>query len=355
VSDALSAGFSPLTTSAHTHGDTRHGHAGGHGHGHGHGHGPHDDGHGHGHGHGQGDGKPPGRPANLAEERRKDRSRLLFALILTGTIALAEAVGGYLTNSLALMSDAGHMLTDVSALALSLLALWFAGKPANLKKTYGYYRMEILSALLNGVLLLGITIVILIEAWQRFREPAPVRLGPMALVALVGLVANLGALGFLHQTHSMNVRGAFLHVLGDALSSVGVLIGAGIMAMTGWYVVDPIISVVISVVIVVGALRLVRDAVDVLLEAVPAHVDLEAVKELMLRVPGVSAVHDLHVWTISSGLYALSAHLVVGDPQVCNNDEILSAVKHELFDRFGIDHTTIQIESETYAHLGEVH
>jgi cobalt-zinc-cadmium efflux system protein len=278
-----------------------------------------------------------------------------LALILTGTIALAEAVGGYITNSLALMSDAGHMLTDVSALALSLLALWFAGKPANLKKTYGYYRMEILSALLNGVLLLGITGVILVEAWQRFRHPAPVQLGPMAVVALVGLAANLGALGFLHQTHSLNVRGAFLHVLGDTLSSVGVLIGAGIMAVTGWYVVDPIISVLISVVIVVGALRLVRDAVDVLLEAVPAHVDLEAVKELMLKVPGVSAVHDLHVWTISSGLYALSAHLVVGNAQACNNDEILSAVKHELFDRFGIDHTTIQIESETYAHLGEVH
>lgn len=291
----------------------------------------------------------------MAEERRKDRNRLLFALILTATIALAEAVGGYLTNSLALMSDAGHMLTDVSALALSLLALWFAGKPANLKKTYGYYRMEILSALFNGVLLLGITGVILIEAWERFRSPAPVQLGPMAVVALVGLVANLAALGFLHRTHSMNVHGAFLHVLGDTLSSVGVLVGAGIMAMTGWYVVDPIISLVISVVIVVGAIRLVRDAVDVLLEAVPAHVDLEAVKDLLMKVQGVSAVHDLHVWTISSGLYALSAHLVVADPMVCNNDEILSAVKHELFDRFGIDHTTIQIESETYAHLGEVH
>ncbi len=275
--------------------------------------------------------------------------------MLTATIALAEAVGGWMTNSLALMSDAGHMLTDVSALGLSLVALWFAGKPADVKKTYGYYRMEILSALLNGVLLLGITGFILYEAWERFRAPSPVALGPMAIVATVGLVANLGALGFLHRTHSMNVRGAFLHVLGDTLSSVGVLIGAGIMALTGWFVVDPIISVVISVVIVVGAIRLVRDAVDVLMEAVPAHVDLAQIKELMLRVPGVTEVHDLHVWTISSGVYALSAHMVVLDPMVCNNDEMLSAVKHELYDRFGIDHTTIQIESETYAHLGEVH
>ncbi|NTX08203.1 cation transporter [Myxococcus sp. CA051A] len=331
-----------MTTSTHTRGGAGHGHDHDHGHDHGHHH------HGHGHGHGP-------RKGGVAEERRKDRTRLIFALVLTATIALAEAVGGWLTQSLALMSDAGHMLTDVSALGLSLVALWFAGKPADVKKTYGYYRMEILSALLNGVLLLGITGFILFEAWERFQTPTPVKLGPMAVVATVGLFANLGALGFLHRTHSMNVRGAFLHVLGDTLSSVGVLIGAGIMALTGWFVVDAIISAVISVVIVVGAVRLVRDAVDVLMEAVPSHVDMPQVKELLLRVPGVTAVHDLHVWTISSGVYALSAHLVVLDPMVCNNDEILSAVKHDLFDRFGIDHTTIQIESETYAHLGEVH
>lgn len=280
---------------------------------------------------------------------------MLFALVLTGTIAVAEAVGGYITNSLALMSDAGHMLTDISALGLSLLALWFSGKPADLKKTYGYYRMEILSALLNGVLLLGITVFIVVEAWERFQAPAEVKLGPMAIVATIGLLANLGALAFLHSTHSMNVRGAFLHVLGDALSSVGVLVGAAVMYFTGWYAIDPLISLLISVVIVVGAVKLVRDAVDVLLEAVPSHVDMAAVKELLVKVQGVRDVHDLHVWTIASGMYALSAHLVVADPMVCNNDEILSAVKHELFDRFGIDHTTIQIESETYAHLGEVH
>lgn len=333
-----------MSAPPHTHG--RAGHDPSHDHDHDHSH----QGHGHGHGHSHGP-----RKGGLAEERRKDRRRLLFALGLTATIMVAEAVGGFLTNSLALLSDAGHMLTDVSAMILSLLALWFAGRPADLKKTYGYYRMEILSALLNGVMLLVITIFILMEAWERLRTPATVALGPMAIVAAIGLVANLAALGFLHQTHSMNVRGAFLHVLGDTLSSVGVLVGAGIMWWTGWYVVDPIISVLISIVIVVGALRLVKDAVDVLLEAVPAHVDLEQVRELMGKVQGVQAVHDLHVWTISSGMYALSAHLVVADPMVCNNDDILSAVKHELFDRFGIDHTTIQIESQAYAHLGEVH
>jgi cobalt-zinc-cadmium efflux system protein len=280
---------------------------------------------------------------------------LLFALVLTAVIAVAEALGGLWTGSLALLSDAGHMFTDISALVLSLLALWWAGRPATGSKTYGYYRAEILSALANGVLLLGITAVILYEAWQRFSAPRPVELGPMAVVSGVGLVANLGALGFLHRSHSLNVRGAFLHVLGDTLSSVGVLAGAGLMALTGAWVIDPLVSVLISAVIVVGAFRLVRDAVDVLLEAVPAHVDMAALREILLGVEGVTSVHDLHVWTISSGLYALSAHLVVRDPMTCNNDVILGSVKHALFDRFGIDHTTIQIESEAYAHLGEVH
>ncbi len=292
--------------------------------------------------------------AATAEERRKDRTRLIAALIITGLIALAEAVGGYLTRYLGLMSDAGHMVTDVSGLALSLVAAWFGARPANVKKTYGYYRAEILSALFNGVLLLGITGFILYEAYQRLRVPTPISLGPAMVVSAIGLVANLITLALLHRSHSMNVRGAFLHVVGDTLSSVAVLVGAGIIGLTGWLLVDPIVSAAISVVIVIGAIRLMRDAVDVLLEATPAHVDLDAVRELMAKVTGVTAVHDLHVWTISSGIYALSAHLVVLDP-VCNNDQILSAVKHDLYDRFGIDHTTIQIESEAYAHLGEVH
>jgi cobalt-zinc-cadmium efflux system protein len=310
------------------------------------------------HTHGEGCDHGPGAPrpvGGMAGQRRKDRRRLGWALGLTSVIAVLEAVGGYLANSLALMSDAGHMLTDISAIALSLLALWFAAKPATVKKTYGYYRLEILSALLNGVLLLAVTAVILTEAWRRFQEPAAVEIAMLLWVASIGLVANLVVLGFLHQSHSMTVRGAFLHVLGDTLSSVGVIIGGVIIWRTGWMVVDPIISVMISVVIVIGAFRLVRDAVDVLLEATPAHVDVDAVRALMAKAEGVVAVHDLHVWTISSGIYALSAHLVVKDPLTCNNDQILTSVKHELFDRFGIDHTTIQIESESYAHLGEVH
>jgi cobalt-zinc-cadmium efflux system protein len=317
------------------------------GHGQSHGPGGHSHVHHHGHRHG-------GRGGH-ADARRKDRRRLLTALLLSGSIAVAEAAGGWLTGSLALLSDAGHMLGDVSAIGLSLLALWFGERPADVKRTYGYYRLEILSALVNGMLLIGITGFILYEAWERLQAPKSIALGPMAVVAGIGLLANLAALSALRHTHSLNVRGAFLHVLGDTLSSVGVLVGAGVMWWTGWFAVDAIISAVIAVVIVVGAVQLVREAVDVLLEAVPAHVDMEALKGIMTRVEGVIAVHDLHVWTISSGLYALSAHLVVADPMVCNNDTILSAVKHELLDRFGIDHTTIQIESESYAHAGEIH
>jgi len=270
-------------------------------------------------------------------------------------IAVAEAVGGFVSNSLALLSDAGHMLTDISALGLSLLALWFSSKPANVRKTYGYYRLEILSALANGVILLALTVLIVVEALRRLHTPEHVKVAPLILVASIGLLANLASLFFLRHTGSINVRSAFLHVLGDALSSVGVILGGLVIWKTGWLYIDPILSIGISLVIVVGAFRLVRDAVDVLLEATPEHVDLDAVRDLMGRAQGVVAVHDLHVWTLSSGIYALSAHLVVCDPSTCNNDAILSAVKHELFDRFGIDHTTIQIESQTYAHLGEVH
>ncbi len=320
---------------------------------HSHSHSQHDSHHGHDHG-SVGKGLPV-LGGGKDEERKKDRNRLLWTLALTALIAVAEVVGGVISNSLALLSDAGHMLTDLSAIGLSLLGLYFSGRPANAKKTYGYYRAEILSALLNGVLLLAITAFILYEAYRRLQHPEPVAVGPAAVVALIGLLANLAALQFLNHSHSMNVRSAFLHVLGDALSSVGVLIGIAVIYFTGWLIIDPIISIFISVVIVAGAVKLVKDAVDILLEAVPAHVDMDAVRGIMARVEGVTAVHDLHVWTISSGLYALSAHLVVLDPMVCNNDQILSAVKHQLFDQFGIDHTTIQIESETYAHLGEVH
>ena len=290
------------------------------------------------------------RTADLA--RARDTRRMTAALILTIIIAVVEAVGGWLTGSLALLSDAGHMWTDVSALGLALLAAWFAGRPANRKRTYGYVRLEILSALVNGVLLLAITVFIVVEALARLKHPTPVVLGPMALIATIGLGANLLAMGFLHSGHSLNTRSAFLHVLGDALSSVGVLVGAGVMALTGWHWVDPLISIGISAVVVVGGWRLLREAVDVLLETVPPHLDVEGVEKALVCIPRVTAVHDLHIWTVGSGMVALSAHLVVDEPSACENDTILVAAKRALVERFGIDHSTLQIESQALAGPG---
>ena len=274
------------------------------------------------------------------------------ALVLTCIIAVVEAIGGWLTGSLALLSDAGHMWTDVSALGLALLAAWWAGRPANRKRTYGYVRLEILSALVNGVMLLAITVFIVIEALERLKRPTPVLLGPMALVATIGLGGNLLAMGFLHSGHSMNTRSAFWHVLGDALSSVGVLVGAAVMALSGWHWVDPLISIGISAVVVVGGWRLLREAVDVLLETVPPHVDVDGVEKALAGIPSVIAVHDLHIWTVGSGMVALSAHLVVDEPSACENDTILVAAKRALVERFGIDHSTLQIESQALAGPG---
>jgi cobalt-zinc-cadmium efflux system protein len=274
------------------------------------------------------------------------------ALVLTCIIAVVEAVGGWLTGSLALLSDAGHMWTDVSALGLALLAASWAGRPANRKRTYGYVRLEILSALVNGVLLLAITIFIVVEAVERLQRPTPVILGPMALVATIGLGGNLLAMSFLHSGHSLNTRSAFLHVLGDALASVGVLVAAGVMALTGWHWVDPLISIGISAIVVVGGWRLLREAVDVLLETVPPHVDVDGVEKALACIPRVTAVHDLHIWTVGSGMVALSAHLVVDEPSACENDTILVAAKRALVERFGIDHSTLQIESQALAGPG---
>ena len=274
------------------------------------------------------------------------------ALVLTCIIAVVEAIGGWLTGSLALLSDAGHMWTDVSALGLALLAAWWAGRPANRKRTYGYVRLEILSALVNGVMLLAITVFIVIEALERLKRPTPVLLGPMALVATIGLGGNLLAMSFLHSGHSLNTRSAFLHVLGDALASVGVLVAAGVMALTGWHGVDPLISIGISAVVVVGGWRLLREAVDVLLETVPPHVDVDGVEKALAGIPSVIAVHDLHIWTVGSGMVALSAHLVVDEPSACENDTILVAAKRALVERFGIDHSTLQIESQALAGPG---
>ncbi|MBS1109538.1 MAG: cation diffusion facilitator family transporter [Anaeromyxobacteraceae bacterium] len=279
--------------------------------------------------------------------------RLGLSLAVTAGIMVAEAVGGIVSGSLALVSDAGHMLTDVAALGLALLAVRFASRPADQKRTFGFHRAEVLAAQANVAALVVLTAWIAWEAVDRLRNPgARIELGVMAAVAAVGLLANLFVLRWLHADHSLNARSAFLHVLGDAVSSVVVLAGAAAMWFEpSWTWIDPVLSLAISLLILWGALRLSLEIADILMEAVPRHLAIDEVCGAMGGIPGVLAVHDLHVWTISSGHHALSAHVVVGEEDLGRNDAILDQVKGRLRERFGIDHTTIQIESARYAHL----
>lgn len=290
------------------------------------------------------------------EERAREKRSLLLTLCITASIMVLELVGGILTGSLALKADAGHMLTDSSSLLLAVLAFSFAARPADERRTYGFYRLEILAALANGVLLLALSGWIVWEAIERFGQPQEVDAKTMAIIACVGLVANAAGLVLLHRRGgSLNLRGAYLHVLGDTLSSVGVVVAAGVILLTGWTLIDPILSIVIACVIVYSAFSLVRQAVDVLLEAVPAHLDLAEVLHAMEEQPGVSRVHDLHVWTISSGMHALSAHVIVEDCDLSRSDEILRTLRNVLAERFELDHVTLQIETPEHCEGIELH
>ncbi|GAC1539319.1 MAG: cation diffusion facilitator family transporter [Myxococcales bacterium] len=282
---------------------------------------------------------------------------LTFVISVAGVVA--EGLGGYLSNSLALLSDAGHMLADAGAIALSLFALRVGARPADAKRTYGYYRLEIIAALLNGAVLIAIAIGIVLEAVQRLRHPEPVAVGTVVLLASVGIVLNAAGLWLTHGGghSSLNLRGTFLHLAGDLLNSVGVLVSAAIIHWTGRAEADPIVSFLIAATIVWSAVRLCREAVDVLLEGFPAHLDFGDVSTALGGVPGVAAVHDLHVWTITSGLVALSCHIVVEcqGPGCRSHDEVLTDAKAVLRDRFHIEHTTIQFESQSFRHQELVH
>jgi cobalt-zinc-cadmium efflux system protein len=275
---------------------------------------------------------------------------------ISGIVLAIEIVGGVLSGSLALLSDAGHMLTDILALVLSLMAARFASLPATPSKTYGYHRLEILTALVNGTLLIAISGGLLYKAGRRFLSPVPVQAGLMTAVALAGLLANLAALAILSRQHrSLNIRCARMHILGDALSSVGVVLAGILISITGVHRIDPVVGGLIAIVIVVGALRLVREAVDILLESAPAGIALDDVSAAIGTVSGVLEVHDLHVWTITTGLLALSGHVRVKDPRGAQTDEMLNRIKRTLRDRFGIVHSTVQIESSSYQELGDIH
>jgi len=277
-----------------------------------------------------------------------NRKALWMAMGITVIVMVVEVIGGFFANSLALLSDAGHMLTDVMALLLSLIALQLALRPPSLTKTFGLYRMEILAALINGATLILIAIFILYEAYQRFRSPVVVETRIMLLVAAVGLVANgLAAWAMMRANkENLNIRGAYLHILGDAFSSLGVIGGGLVIYFTGWSIVDPIISLGICLVILRGAFVLVKDSVNILLEAVPKDVDLEVVQRVLKAIPGVKDLHHVHLWTITSGIHALSAHVLVGDIQMSRTGEILQEINNLLKEKFRIPHTTIQFECE---------
>lgn len=272
-------------------------------------------------------------------------NRLKLALVLTFLYMLAEAFGGWLTNSLALIADAGHMLTDVAALGLTLGAIWFATRPATAKKTFGYYRLEILAAFVNGIALVLLSFWVIYEAYHRWQTPSEIAGLQMTLIASGGLVVNILAAGLLHgdHKHDLNIRGAWLHVMGDMLGSVAAMIAGALVVAFGWLWADPLTSVLISFIIIFGAWRLILDSVNVLLEGTPAHIDLAAVESTILETDGVDGVHDLHVWTISSGIDALSAHISHGSR--VHHGELLANVRSRLHEDFGIDHLTIQMET----------
>jgi cobalt-zinc-cadmium efflux system protein len=278
----------------------------------------------------------------------RGRRRLSIVLVLTAVYMLAEAVGGWMTGSLALLADAGHMLTDVAALALALIAMWFGSRPATPSKTFGYYRLEILAALINGVALILISLLIFVEAYQRWAEPPVVRSGLMMLIATGGLIINLICAWILHGDHEddLNVRGAWLHIIGDALGSVGAILAGALMSIYGWYAADPLFSCLIGLLIIWSSWHLIRESTNVLLEGTPAHINLAAVEDAILQTEGVEDVHDLHVWTITSGREALSAHVI--HVESISQAELLKVLRARLLERFGVDHLTIQMETPDF-------
>jgi cobalt-zinc-cadmium efflux system protein len=272
-------------------------------------------------------------------------NKLKLALLLTGVYMFAEAIGGWFANSLALLADAGHMLTDVAAMSLTLAAIWFASRPATARKTFGYYRLEILAAFVNGIALVLISLWVIYEAYERWLVPPEIKGFQLTAIAGGGLLINLVCAYLLHgeHEHDLNMRGAWLHVIGDALGSV-TAIGAGVLIVAfGWLWADAASSALISLIIIVGAWNLIKESVNVLLEGTPAHINLKAVEDAIRRTENVEDVHDLHVWTITSGMEALSVHIIHRDE--VSQKELLKTVRAHLHDEFGIDHLTIQLET----------
>lgn len=279
----------------------------------------------------------------------RNKKSLAIVFGLTTFYLIVEVIGGLWTGSLALLADAGHMLTDVAGVGLALLAIWFAEKPASPEKTYGYYRVEILAALTNAVLLIGISIYILYEAYERFLNPPEVQSGTMIFIAVIGLIINLAGVFILRagSQESLNMKGAYFEVLSDLLTSVGVIIAGVIMLTTGWYYADPIISAGIGLFIFPRTWALLKDAVSVLLEDTPSDVNIAALRESLGKVEGVADVHDLHVWSLTSGVNAMSVHAVLIDGE--KYEDVLTRIHDQCTDSFKISHITVQVEPKEFA------
>ncbi|GJM16846.1 MAG: cation transporter [Thermodesulfobacteriota bacterium] len=296
--------------------------------------GNHDHSHGHDHSH------------SHSIKSSKEKKALGIVLVLTFTFMIVEAVAGFYTSSLALLSDAGHMLTDVFAVSLAFFAIWFTEKPPTSTKTFGFYRAEILAAFFNSLLLFAISIGILLEAYKRLLTPHEVKSVEMTIVAVVGLLINLTSayVLFKYQSGNLNIKGALYHVLSDALGSVGAIVAGIIMITTKWYYADSLISILVSILIIRGAWVLFKESSHILLEGTPKGMDIDAVQSCICSNEKVISVHDLHVWTLTQGFEALSAHIVVENME--NSEEVLSKLKQELAEKFNISHITLQLEIE---------
>ncbi|MBM2806198.1 MAG: Cation transporter [Deltaproteobacteria bacterium] len=279
--------------------------------------------------------------------RHSETQRLKWALAISAVYFFAELFAGFLTNSLALISDAGHMPSDVGALALSLFAFRMAQRPATHHSTFGFHRVEILAALFNGLTLWLIVGIIFAAAYHRFFDPPTVESYGMLIVAVLGLIVNIAAAAILHADHhhNLNMRGAFVHVLSDAIGSVGAIAAGLIMLSTGWYLADPLISIFIGALILFSSWSLIKDSLSVLMQAVPKGIRLEEVRETIESIDGVAKVHDLHVWAVTSDIYTLSAHAVVENGG--DFHQVLNGIEDTLKERFHIEHTTIQLETES--------
>lgn len=282
----------------------------------------------------------------------KHRKRLILVLVITLSVFVVQVIGAFISNSLALLADSGHMLTDATGVAIALLASIIATLPANSKRTYGYLRVEVLAALANGIVLGVIAVVIFVQAIARFGSEVEVQSTPMLIAAVIGAAANLTSLLILRsgQKESLNVRGAYLEVLGDLLGSLAVIVAGVIIAFTGWMMVDQIASIAIALLIAPRAYSLLRDVVTVLLEASPKGFDVEVARAHMLAVPGVVEVHDVHAWTITSGVPAFSAHVTITDDSWGERGyhAVLDELKACLMDHFHLEHSTLQLEPESH-------